>query len=467
VSAVRHDYMELFPVPPIESEHGRDARAKLGFFCIDVFPDSHVARWVRTWGETAPERTIAMSDRSRTHARGSVHATVGVDLRHGWLDSISIPHTGVVDEFSRKTVRNDYYLAALWELGIRRLRIPLQDLATPGSSRRVTELAKCGHRFVVFTFGLPNTQQRAALARHAADLDAIEIIERGSMLSNIATNTPALNAELGVPVFLSKLQTSGEDAHNEGRFAHVIRHGFLPGEPGAAALIENADAFGFDGLVYRVDRDQVPWSALHTITESVQVAGLRAIVHVRLAGNNPAQEMADDADTAQRVADAALAAWCLKDRISVFFDTFADHDRGYFPRHGLVDRSCDPRPAGLVLKRLVDMLSSMDSRCIAATAEGTARIIHTSGRLTLLLLPHPRSANSSINLTTSGDMLAGDYVGVRLDTGARIPATIRPDVRNGLTVNCDDTSNMPAAISLSEELAHVGRDEMANHKSGP
>jgi hypothetical protein len=102
------------------------------------------------------------------------------------------------------------------------------------------------------------------------------------------------------------------------------------------------------------------------IAESVGAANLRAIVHVRLAGNTPAREIVDDAHTARRVADAALAAWCIGDRISVFFDTFADHDRGYFPRHGLVDRSCDPRPAGLVLKRLVDTLSSADSRCISA-----------------------------------------------------------------------------------------------------
>jgi 3',5'-cyclic AMP phosphodiesterase CpdA len=466
VSAVRHDYMELFPVPPTESEHGRDARAKLGFFWIDVFANGHVAHWIRTWGTTAPERGLAVLDRSRTHARGSVHAPVGVDLRHGWLDSISIPHTGAVDEFSRKSVRNDYYLAALWEIGIRRLRIPLQDLANPASARRLSDLAACGHRFVVFMFGLPNTHQRSMLACHAASLDAIEIIERESELSNIAARSPALKAELGVPVFLSKLQISGEDAHNEGPFTHVIRHGFVPGERGAAALIENADVCGFDGLVYRADRDQAPWSALHAIAESVRAAGLRAIVHVRLAGNNPAQEMADDADTAQRVADAALAAWCLKDRVSVFFDTFADHDRGYFPRHGLVDRSCDPRPAGLVLKRLVDMLSLMDSQCVTATAEGIARIIHRSRQLILILLPYLRPDNSSINLTTSRMSSSGHYVAVRLDTGARISATLRAGNQNGLTINWDGaSSDIPVAISISKEAADVGGQETANQKA--
>lgn len=462
VSAVRHDYMELFPVPPTESEHGRDARAKLGFFWIDVFANGHVAHWMRTWGATAPERSLALLDRSRTHARGSARAPVGVDLRHGWLDSISIPHTGAVDEFSRKSVRNDYYLAALWEIGIRQLRIPLQDLAKPASARRLSDLAACGHRFVVFMFGFPNTHQRSMLACHAANLDAVEIIASESELWNIAASARGLKAELGVPVFLSKLQIAGEGAHNEGPFAHVIRHGFLPAERAAVALIENAG--GFDGLVYRVNRDQVPWSALHSIAESTRTADLRALVHVRLAGNDPAQELADDADTAQRVADAALAAWCLKDRVSVLFDTFADHDRGYFPRHGLVDRSCDPRPAGLALKRLVHMLSSVDSRLIAATAEGVARIVRTSSHLLLILLPALRPESASVNVKTSWVMSSGNHVGIRLDTGAGVSATLRADGRNGLTIywDHDALAGMPLAISISDRPAHVAQNETAN-----
>ena len=376
LTAVRHDYTELFPVPPSANEHGRDARGKLGFFWVEVFPTGHVAHWVRTWGETRTDRALA---RPRVHARGSIHAPVGVDLRHGWLDAISIPHTGAVDEFSRKTVRNDYYLAALWEMGIRRLRIPLQDLTTPTSSLRVAELAAFGHRFTVFTFGLPDARQRSALAHHAADLAAIEIIELGSKLPMIAAEAAVLKSELGVPVFLSKLH--GERGHDVGHYAHVIRHGFLPGEPAAAAAIEDAVRHNLDGLVYRLDRDCAPEPALHAIAESTQAANLRAIVHLRLAGNNPAQEITDDAETARRVADGTLAAWQLGERISVFFDTFADHDRGYFPRHGLVDRAYDPRPAGLVLRQLVEKLASMDARCTAAAAEGAARVVADIGTI--------------------------------------------------------------------------------------
>lgn len=40
---------------------------------------------------------------------------------------------GNLDEFTRKPVRNDYLLQALWELDIRKLRVPLGDLANEDS----------------------------------------------------------------------------------------------------------------------------------------------------------------------------------------------------------------------------------------------------------------------------------------------------------------------------------------------
>jgi hypothetical protein len=462
LSAVRHDYMELFPVPPVATEHGRDARGKLGFFWVEVFATGHVTHWVRTWGETEPERAVADLHRPRAHARSSTRAPVGVDLRHGWLDPISIPHTGAVDEFNRKNVRNDYYLAALWEVGIRRLRLPLQDLITPASSRRLAELAKFGHRFTVFTFGLPDARRRGMLAHHAAALDAIEIIDHESRLATVARDAAALKSELAVPVFLSKLH--GAAGHEEGPFAHVIRHGFLSAEPSAAAATETVASRGLDGLVYRLDRDGEPWTALHAIAESARMADLRAIVHVRLAGNNPAKEMADDADTACRVADGALAAWCLGDRLSVFLDTFADHDRGYFPRHGLVDRSCDPRPAGLVLKRLVDLIAS-DSRFIAH-AQGNARIICTSSRRILILLPNTGPDGAVVRLTGVPALPTGDYPGVRLDTGARVTVTVHAG-RDELAIKWDGAlACMPLAIPILSESAQVGREMIADQKSG-
>ena len=421
-SAVRHDYMELFPVAPISSEHGRDSRSKLGFFLVKVFPTGHVAHWIHTLGETDLKRAVTTLEYPKAHARGLAVASVGVDLRHGWADPVSIPYSGAVDEFGRKRVRNDYIVAALWEMGIRRLRIPIQDLVTADSARRIADLGALGHRFTVFIFGLPDAHQRATLRQFAPVLEGIEIIERGVELHAVAPAAASLRSEVGVPVYLSRLRVSGDATDNKSdKFAHFIQHGFLAQETTAMDFLADASVGKVDGLVFRVDRDKALWPSLRDIAEIARRANRRAIVHVRLA-DDPVQEAADDADTARRVADTALAAWLFSNQLSVFFDTFDDHDRGYFPRHGLVDRSCDPRPAASALTRVVETLHATDFRTASIIAEGVVRTTQPSG--SNIILVGEATSDGVINLPDSASIPVGTVHGTRLDTGDRVEATV-------------------------------------------
>ena len=59
----------------------------------------------------------------------------------------------------------------------------------------------------------------------------------------------------------------------------------------------------------------------------------------------------DDAAITARVTAAFRAARAYPD-VTVVLDTTMDHDRGYFPRHGLIDRRGNPRPAFRELVRL-------------------------------------------------------------------------------------------------------------------
>jgi 3',5'-cyclic AMP phosphodiesterase CpdA len=446
-SAVRHDYMEVFPVAPIGSEYGRDARSKLGFFLVEVFPNGHVAHWIHTLGETDTKRAVTTLKYPKTHARGLAVAPVGVDLRHGWADPVSIPYSGAVDEFGRKRVRNDYIVAALWEMGIRRLRIPIQDLFAADSARRIADLGALGHRFTVFIFGLPNARQRVILRQFAPVLEGIEIIERVAELHAVALAAASLRSEVEVAVFLSKLRVSGDVTHDNksGKFAHFIQHGFLAQETTAMDLLADANTRNIDGLVFRVDRDKALWPSLRDIAAIARSANRRAIIHVRLA-DDPAQETAGDADTARRVTDTALAAWLFSDQLSVFFDTFDDHDRGYFPRHGLVDRSCDQRPAAFALKRVVETLHAIDSRNASILAEGVVRTTHPSGSNIILL--GEATAGGVINLPSSTSVPVGTVHGTRLDTGDRVEATVLRS-SSGFEMRLDSASvGMPIAFCL-------------------
>ena len=70
----------------------------------------------------------------------------------------------------------------------------------------------------------------------------------------------------------------------------------------------------------------------------------------------PPTERADDRGFVQRVAQAMLLSLGSA-RVRYVFDTFMDVDRGYFPRHGFIDRRCDMRPAARAFQALAALLS--------------------------------------------------------------------------------------------------------------
>ena len=107
-----------------------------------------------------------------------------------------------------------------------------------------------------------------------------------------------------------------------------------------------------DGLVFRLTSSQPPAAGIRAAWEAGSRLGIRPIVHVQLqASDNPAQEQRDDTAVANRVAETVAAAFIARS-VEVLLDTFVDHDRGYFVRHGLIDRRYNPRPAYHALRHL-------------------------------------------------------------------------------------------------------------------
>ena len=78
-----------------------------------------------------------------------------------------------------------------------------------------------------------------------------------------------------------------------------------------------------------------------------------------MSGANPALETADDYLMVHRIAEA-MAAVCAFDNVTVYADTFADNDRGYFPRQGVLDRLWNPRLGFHVVRHLNAALNGID-----------------------------------------------------------------------------------------------------------
>lgn len=359
---VRQDYSEMFRIEP-GPEAGRNDAPKLGYFVVHVHANGHVCHPVRTFGKTlAPDDPIppTLQRLPLIHPRVNRRAAMGFDFRQPWTEIVEIPPSGGLDEFARKAVRNDYPLLSLWEMGVRRLRIPLHDLADPRVRQRMRDLKTMGHAFTVFSFELPDPEQRRALTDHGDLIEAWEVGFAWNDLDDICRGIRTIKDEAGIAVFLTKLR-SKEDLETDGhKYYHVINHGFVPGERAVIRDILGDAVTGglIDGFVFRVLNEQSPWAEIQAVGNLAANLDTSASVHVRLATSNPASESLDDALHANRIAEALVAS-VTQPNVRSFIDTFADIDRGYFVRNGVVDRRYNPRLGSHVVMNLYAALNEI------------------------------------------------------------------------------------------------------------
>jgi 3',5'-cyclic AMP phosphodiesterase CpdA len=336
---VRPDYSELAAVAP-EQEYGREDPAKLGFFVVDVTPDGHRILPVRTFGAVVGEEPD-------TPLRVALHSEwqspVGVTLRHGWMDSVGFPTEGL-DEFRRKVVRNDAVLPALWEARVGRIRIPIGDIATAEGVSRLVHLSGRGMRFTVRSGGVPDIETLDVVRSLASHLDRWEVVVPEDRFAALLEAVEVHGLPDGVPLAVAPIVPRGGPGH------HFVTSGFqVHGEAALTRWLELDAAGVFGELAFRVPAGEPVGAAVGAAAVTAEAVERRAVVTVELPRAAEAVLFDDDDAVAAIVTDAVVAAADHR-AVTVFLDGFIDHDRGYYPRHGLVDRRFNPRPA---LRRLM------------------------------------------------------------------------------------------------------------------
>ena len=356
-SFIRHDFSQLCSVAPgADTEFGRDDSAKCGGFRVDVFADGHVAYAVRTHGrECAPDETpSARPRRHLAHPKTSGFDNAGVELRHPWTEAMRISATSGVEEFGRKTARNDYPLLALWEMGVRLCKVPEVDVRERESRERMRLMARIGHRYVVTVIGTP----RASLIE-AAGVDAGVLAWEANMTLERFERDDGLRRARetsGAEIFLAKILTDREARISGRTFSHFVKSGFTVGELARHRdLIAGAvDRGEIDGITVRLPVDQPLPAAARRLREFNTQTGARILVSLKLSGPSVATARTDDRETAARAAQAMVLSRCGSDILYVF-DTFMDIDRGYYPRNAFIDRRFNPRPAAGVFTALASL----------------------------------------------------------------------------------------------------------------
>jgi 3',5'-cyclic AMP phosphodiesterase CpdA len=343
---VRPDYAEVAGVAP-PAENGREDPPKLGMFVVDVNDDGHVVRPLRSFGLVSPAPPLPVP--VETVLDPDWRSPVGVSLRHGWMTVTDFPTAGL-DEFRRKRIRNDGPLLALWEARIGDVRVPIGDLSNPDGAGRIRDLTARGLRFTVFSAGVPDRRVIDTVRESAPDLHRWEIVcppERfGDALAAIDDAGPLAVGRAVAPIV--PIGGSDEAVH------HFVAAGFgIDGDPALSHLVEIDRGVAFDELVFRIPWTDPIGDGVGCAGDIAAVSDRRAIVIVELPRGSESVPFEDDETVAHRVGEAAEHAIDRPD-VSVFLDGFMDHDRGYYPRRGLIDRSFNPRPA---LYRLIERSS--------------------------------------------------------------------------------------------------------------
>lgn len=342
---VRPDYSELAAVAP-DDEGGRNDPAKLGFFVVDVDEDGHTVRPIRTFGATELDRALPQA--TAAISTSGWECPVGVTLRHGWMSVVDFPTSGL-DEFRRKTIRNDGLLPALWEARICDVRIPVGDLRSPEQVSRIRHLRDRGMRFTVRSAGVPDA---GVIARVAGVKDLVHRWELVLWPEQFEAALRELDrVSLAARLAFAPVVSLGSEADS---VHHFVTSGFaVRDDSGLSELLRLDSGRIVDELVFRVGPEDDMARSLLAVGGQVAVAGRRGVVNVELPRGGENVNFDDDETVADRVMEAVMAAKRSPD-LAVFLDGFVDHDRSYYPRHALVDRRFNPRAA---LYRLIEAAS--------------------------------------------------------------------------------------------------------------
>ncbi|MCP3664160.1 MAG: serine/threonine protein phosphatase [Gammaproteobacteria bacterium] len=405
---VRQDFSEMFHVgPDAGSEYGRNDKPKLGYFVVHVHEEGHVCEVVRTYGTVAEKDSPLPEHNDRVkpvHPRLNTGSHFGFDMRWNWMEIIEIPPTGGLDEFDRKEVRNDYPLLALWEMGVGKLRVPLQDLKHEENRNRMRMLRDHGHEFTLSTFGAPNDSEHKLILANQDIFSAWEIGYNSVSLDRIASSMAQTMSAIEIPVYLSKLRSIDElRSESGGKYYHAINQGFLPSdETEMQNLLEHNEFKGHvGGFVFRLTMDMDPVNVIAAADNIANDMGIAASVHLRMMGANPAEETADDLLSANRIVEAMLAARA-HDNVTVFADTFADNDRGYFARNGVLDRLYNPRLGYYAVRNLNGVLNTLSGKAALgehrAIEGGRIVTIDIAGQTVIAVLPD--GSQGSLDVST-------------------------------------------------------------------
>ena len=338
-SFTRQDYAEMFKVGPA-GEYGRDDKAKYSVAVIEVFERGHRVRIIPTTGATGSFKQTTGSTGTNT----SIVKPVTVHLRHAWYESNDLPYNGPMEEFSRKRARNDYVFLRLQQMGIRDVRVPVDDIIDPEGSQRVQDYVADGFRFHAFCPQHLLDDKLSLAGSNVSLISSLECVTAGPVES---ITEPDIQLR-GVPLVIGYALTGAHQSNSGKPFAHSVSSGFQWSAHEQVLALIDSWRINPGAIVFQLPLELEVESTLKQMQSVFASTGYSGIANIRLANSNPAEANFDDQAILSRIESVMRCASSMPD-VEIQLDTTMDIDRGYSPRNGLIDRLSNLRAAGQYL----------------------------------------------------------------------------------------------------------------------
>jgi hypothetical protein len=253
----------------------------------------------------------------------------------------------------------------LWELRIQKLRIPIGDLKDKTVRQRIKVLKTLGHKFTVFSVGLPDTDVQKTIAAGEKLVDFWEVIlPRKDMKKGISL-LRKFKQKTRLKLYLSKINTLDDQKEEKDfQFSHFPTHGFRRQDRQLIEKLIEKDKAGkaLDGFVFLVTGDGKPYLDIKSVSKFATDEQTRVLIHLKMPRLGEGAAFEDDRTIANVVAESIAAAHGVPD-VNLFLDTLVHHDRGYYPRDGLLDRRYNPRLPFYIARHLNWNLPDIQDGC--------------------------------------------------------------------------------------------------------
>ena len=214
-----------------------------------------MAHYHRSYAKTAKEGELGVPPVVlRPHVKTTKINNIFVDMRHAWTEELNVAPSGAVDEFRRKKARNDYPVMAMWEMGLRGLRIPLQDLMDDTTRNRMEIMCAVGHKFHIYRYGMPNDSELKIILAHSNKIKRLELVLGWETINDQIAKITLLKEQTGLPIILSRVNRNDAAKTSGGKFNHLISHGFTLLEVEELKSFINAYPSLLDGVLFTIPR---------------------------------------------------------------------------------------------------------------------------------------------------------------------------------------------------------------------